>query len=343
MKKLLNTLYITNPEYVLKLDGETIVVCNKEEKIGQFPLHNLEGIISFGYRMTSPALMGKCMEKGISIVYLSMRGKYLASVVGSYNGNVLLRRQQYRIADDKEIKMGIAKNMILAKITNARWIIERAARDYPLRLDARLLKDKSNIMYERCQNLYSAESAEQIMGIEGEAATIYFSVFNDLILQQKDAFYFNVRNKRPPLDKVNALLSFTYSLLSSMCASALYSVGLDPYVGVLHTDRPGRCSLALDLMEEFRAVMADRFVLTLINKKIVNASGFTVKEDGAVMMDDELRKKVISAWQDKKQETITHPFLKEKIEWGMVPYVQALLLARYIRGDLEEYPPFFWK
>lgn len=236
-----------------------------------------------------------------------------------------------------------ARNFILGKVYNSRWVLERAARDYALRLDVEKIKRKSAFLAQSIVKIRECESAEELLGIEGEAASVYFSVFDDLILQQKTDFYFQGRNKRPPLDSVNAMLSFAYSLLAGMCGSALEAVGLDSYVGFFHTDRPGRISLALDLMEEFRSVMADRFVLTLINKKIMKPEYFIKKENGAVIMNDEGRKVFLSAWQSKKQETIKHPFLGEKIEWGMAPYVQSLLLARFLRGDLDEYPPFFWK
>lgn len=343
MKKLLNTLYITSPDRYLSLDGENIVIqCNNNE-VGRLPLHNLEAIVTFGYTGSSPALMGACAKKNISLSFMTQNGSFLARVTGPIKGNVTLRREQYRVADSNARSTSIAKSFIIGKIYNSRWVIERAIRDYPLRLDAEKLKAKSEILQNSLKAVSLCEDTEQLMGIEGEAASNYFSVFDDLILQQKDSFYFTNRNKRPPLDNVNALLSFMYAMLSGMCASALETVGLDPYVGFLHKDRPGRISLALDLMEEFRSVLADRFVLSLINKKIINASGFTHKENSAVIMDNETRKLVLSAWQSRKQETIVHPFLEEKIEWGMVPYVQAMLLARFIRGDIDEYPPFMWK
>ena len=214
---------------------------------------------------------------------------------------------------------------------------------YPLRLDVETIKGKSDFLYQRLDDIRRCSSSEALLGYEGEAASVYFSVFDQLILQQKDTFFFKGRNKRPPLDNVNALLSFAYSLLAGMCGAALEAVGLDPYVGFFHTDRPGRMSLALDLMEEFRGVMADRFVLTLINKRVIKDKDFIRKENGAVILEDSGRKTFLKAWQEKKQEIIKHPFLDEKIEWGMAPYVQAMLLARYLRGDLDEYPPFMWK
>lgn len=343
MKKLLNTLYISNPDSYLSLDGENIVVKLKDEELGRVPLHNIDSIVTMGFVGASPKLMGHCAEKNIGLTFLSSSGKFLATICGESRGNVTLRKEQYRVSDSKEQSIFIAKNIILGKIYNTKWVLERAIRDYPLRIDTGNLKIQSQFLSNSLKNISGTEDIERLRGIEGEAAAVYFSVFDEMILQQKDYFKFDTRNRRPPMDNVNALLSFTYTLLMSMCKSALETVGLDAYVGFMHTDRPGRASLALDLMEEFRAVLADRFVLTIINKRIINENGFYVKENGAVIMDDETRKAVISAWQSKKQEQIVHPFLKEKIEWGMVPYTQALLLARYLRGDLDEYPPFLWK
>ena len=232
---------------------------------------------------------------------------------------------------------------ILGKVYNARWVLERAVRDHSMQIDAEAVKTASLQLKSFLDYIQNAKSIDQLRGYEGEAASIYFGVFDELILQQKKDFIFQGRNKRPPLDNVNAMLSFVYTLLTNQITSALETVGLDPYVGYMHTDRPGRASLSLDLIEELRAVMADRFVLSLINKKIVNGKDFTRKENGAVLMDTESRKKLLSEWQNKKKEMITHPYLKEKMEWGMVPYVQAMLLARFLRGDLDGYPVFLWK
>lgn len=343
MKRLLNTLYITSGNRYLSLDGENVVVLEEQQEIGRISLHNLQAIVTFGYTGASPALMGVCAQRNIELSFLSGNGRFLARVTGEVKGNVTLRKQQYRVSDDREKSIKIARNFILGKVYNSRWVLERAGRDYAMRLDAELIRKKSLYLAQSMKNIRMCENNEELLGLEGEAASVYFSVFDDLILQQKKDFYFHGRNKRPPLDNVNAMLSFAYSLLASMCGSALESVGLDPYVGFFHTDRPGRMSLALDLMEEFRSIMADRFVLTLINKRIMKSDHFMKKENGAVIMSDEGRKLFISAWQSKKQETITHPFLNEKIEWGMAPYVQSMLLARYLRGDIDEYPPFFWK
>lgn len=343
MKKLLNTLYVTSENSYLALDGENVVVLDGQREVGRLPLHNLEGIVSFGYRGTSPALMGACADRNISLCYLTPQGKFLARISGKIRGNVLLRQQQYDSSRDEKISLGIAKNCILGKVCNARWVLERAVRDHSLQVDTDWMKKASEFLKNSLEQIQNCSSKEQLRGYEGEAASVYFSVFDQMILQQKKEFSFQGRNKRPPMDNINALLSFIYTLLTNNIVSALECVGLDPYVGYLHTDRPGRASLALDLIEEFRAVLADRFVLSLINKKIISGKGFVQKENGAVLMNEELRKKILTEWQNKKKESITHPFLKEKVEWGMVPYVQAMLLARYLRGDLDGYPVFLWK
>ncbi|MBE6822852.1 type I-C CRISPR-associated endonuclease Cas1c [Caproiciproducens sp. LBM24188] len=343
MRILGNTLYVTTPDAYLSLDGENIVIQKNGAELRRIPLHNLDGIVAFGYTGASPALMGACAERGVALTFLTMHGRFLARVCGTERGNVLLRKEQYRVSDSKEKSAAIAREMITGKLFNSRWAIERAVRDYALRLDTAKLKHASDAIAESIHRLQNAGTLDEIRGIEGEAATCYFSVLDDLILQQKEQFFFQNRNRRPPTDNMNALLSFVYTLLAHDTASALETVGLDPYVGFLHRDRPGRISLALDLMEEFRTVIADRFVLTLINTRQINGDGFLQKEDGAVLMDDATRKKVLMAWQERKQEKITHPMLGEKMEWGLVPYSQALLLARYLRGDLDAYPPFLWK
>lgn len=343
MKRLLNTLYITGKNRYLSLDGENVVISEKQEEIGRIPLHNLQGIVTFGYTGASPALMGACAERNIELTFMSGNGRFLARVTGEIKGNVTLRKQQYKISEDPSQSVLYARNFITGKVYNSRWILERAIRDYPLRVNVERLKEKSQFLYQSLEKIRNCEDSSVLLGLEGEAASVYFSVFDELILQNKESFYFRGRNKRPPLDKVNAMLSFAYSLLAGMCGSALEGVGLDPYVGFYHADRPGRISLALDLMEELRGVMADRFVLTLINKRVMKEIHFIEKEDGAVLLNDTGRKVFLSAWQERKQEMIRHPFLDEKLEWGMIPHAQAMLLARCIRGDLDEYPPFFWK
>lgn len=343
MKKLLNTLYVTSENSYLGLDGENIVVFEEQKEIGRLPLHNLEGIVSFGYRGTSPALMGACVDRNISLCYLTPQGKFLARVTGKVRGNVILRKQQYDTGKDEEKSLTIAKTCILGKVYNSRWVLERAVRDHAMQIDAEKVKAASMQLKASLERIQNCTSKDQLRGYEGEAASIYFGVFNELILQQKKDFQFQGRTKRPPMDTVNAMLSFAYTLLTNQIMSALECVGLDLCVGYLHTERPGRSSLALDMVEELRSVMADRFVLSLINKKIISGKNFTKKENGAVLMDDELRKKFLTEWQNRKKEVITHPYLREKVEWGMVPYVQAMLLARYLRGDLDEYPVFLWK
>lgn len=343
MRKLLNTLYIMTEICYLTLDGENIVIQVEEKTLGRFPLHTLENIICFTYKGASPALMGACADRKIGMSFFSPRGKFLARVVGKEYGNVLLRKEQYRISDDDSRSLGYAKNMIMGKVFNSRWSIERTLRDHAYRVDAEKLKQMSNVLYDTLPKIDNTLGLDELRGIEGKAAEQYFSVFNDMVLNQKENFEFTTRNRRPPLDNINAILSFAYTVLAGNCANALSSVGLDPYVGFMHSDRPGRTSLALDLMEELRPVLADRFVLTLINTKVIQAVHFEKQKDNAILLNDEGRKVFFNAWQNHKKETITHPYLKEKIEWGLVPYVQALLLARTIRGDIDEYPPFLWK
>lgn len=343
MRILRNTLYVLTPETYLALDGENVVLQKGGEELRRIPLHNLEGIVAFGYVGASPALMGACAKRNISLTFLSMHGRFLARVVGEEYGNILLRKTQYRISDSTMASAGIARNFLIGKFYNCRWVVERAARDYAMRLDVTKLKAVSRSLACAIGNVKEAASLDEMLGIEGKAASAYFSVLDDLILQQKEHFCFDGRNRRPPMDRVNAMLSFVYVLLSHDIAAALESVGLDPYAGFLHRDRPGRQSLALDLMEELRAVVADRFVLTLINTRQMKEDCFLQKEDGAVLITEEGRKAILTAWQTRKQEIIVHPFLNEKLEWGLVPYAQAMILARHLRGDLDEYPPFLWK
>lgn len=343
MRKLMNTLYVTSPDAYLSLDGENVVVLVEEKEKIRVPLHNLEGIVTFGYTGASPAFMGQCAKRNLALTFLTRHGRFLARVVGESRGNVVLRRQQYRMADQEPEQIKIARNCIAGKIYNSRSVINRALRDHGQRIDEARFKAVSEQLKQSLELARSASSLEELRGYEGEAASRYFSVMDDLILQQKADFYFRGRNKRPPLDNVNAMLSFVYTLLAHDVAAALETVGLDSYVGFLHTDRPGRISLALDMMEELRAVFADRFVISLINKRMVNGSGFEKQENGAVMMKDDTRKEILRNWQERKQDKIKHPFLEETIEWGLVPHVQAMLLARFIRGDLDGYPPFLWK
>ena len=343
MRKFLNTLYILSEDSYLSLDNENVVVqCGKTE-IGRIPLHTLESILCFSYPGASPALMGKCAACGIDLCFFTPRGRFLARAVGEERGNVLLRQKQYQISASEPESCLYARNFILGKVYNARWVLERATRDHPQRVPVEQFKRVSSQLAAALPLIEQCDDLDQLRGLEGEAAQRYFDCFNSLILQQPDDFQFTSRSRRPPMDNVNAMLSFAYSLLAGSCTSALQSAGLDPYVGFLHRARPGRRSLALDLMEELRAVYADRFVLSCINQKILTAKHFEKQENGAVLLTDAGRKTFLHAWQTKRTEVITHPFLKEKIPWGLVPYVQALLLARTLRGDMEIYPPFFWK
>ena len=343
MRKLLNTLFVTSDNRYLSLHNDNVVVREEEKTVATFPLLALENIISFSHRGASPALMGECTKRGIGLVFMTQNGRFLCRVSGIEHGNVLLRKKQCLLSDDDKSCALIARNMIIGKIFNERWVLGRALRDHALRLDQPKIKRVVDTLNTAISQLKEMESTESIRGIEGAAAAQYYSVFDDLILSQKDCFVFNDRNRRPPQDNVNALLSFAYVLLANDCISSLDSVGIDAYVGFLHKDRPGRASLALDLEEELRAPLADRFVLTLINNRMIQDKHFDHQEDGAVLLTDEGRRIFLRAWQGKKQETLTHPYLQEKIPWGLVPYVQSLLLARHLRGDLDSYPPFLWK
>lgn len=343
MRKLLNTLYVTSEDGYLALENENVVVWQADERKGQYPLLMLEGIVSFSYKGASPALMGECAKRGISLCFMTRNGRFLARVCGESHGNVLLRKAQMRLSDSEARSCQIARNFIFGKIYNSRWSIERTARDHGMRVPMEEMKAASQRLGARLEEIASCEVLDRLRGLEGEASALYFGVLDHMILNQKDVFSFGERNRRPPTDPVNAMLSFVYTLLAHDCAAALESVGLDAYVGFMHRDRPGRESLALDLMEELRPVCADRLVLTLINTKEIQPKHFQRQAGGAVLLNDEGRKIVLSAWQNRKREEITHPYLKEKMMWGLIPYAQALLLARYIRGDLDGYPPFLWK
>lgn len=312
MRKLLNTLFILSEETYLSLDGENIVILAENSEKRRFPLHMLENIMCFSYKGASPALMGACAERKIGLSFFSPNGKFLAGVHGKEYGNVLLRKQQYRISDDKEQGVQYAKNMMIGKVYNSRWTLERTARDHKERVDYESIRKISAELQEGLLKIRTVDNIDQLRGIEGELASRYFSVFDELILNQKDDFIFQTRNRRPPMDRVNALLSFAYAVVERECANALRSVGLDPFVGFMHTDRPGRESMALDIMEEFRSILCDRFVLTLINTKTVRKDSFMKGDDGAVLLNDKGRKIFFNNWQNRKRELITHPFLKEK-------------------------------
>lgn len=290
MKKLLNTLFITQPDVYLSLDGDNVILLKEQEKLGRLPLHNLESIVAFGYTGASPAFMGYCADRNISLVFLTMSGRFLARVIGASKGNVVLRKKQYLLSENELLSAKIARNFIVGKIFNHKWMIERMTRDYPLRVNVDQFKEVSQHLSSIMMDVRACEDLERLRGLEGQAAVSYNALLDQMILQQKEHFYFRTRSRKPPLDNVNAMLSLAYTLLANDTASALEAVGLDAYVGFLHRDRPGRASLALDVMEELRGIYADKFVLTLINKKIVNHEDFLHKENGAVIMTDEARK-----------------------------------------------------
>ncbi len=343
MKKHLNTLFVTTQGAYLAKEGETIVVKVEKEVRLRLPVHTIGGIVCFGNVSCSPFLMGFCAENSVGISFLTEHGRFLARVQGPVSGNVLLRREQYRRADDPATSAEIARAILTGKIANSRTVLQRALRDHGDKLAA----DQVGIVVKRLNNclelLNQGQPLDSLRGCEGDAAHLYFKVFDHLIVAQKEAFTFEERNRRPPLDNVNALLSFIYTLLLHDIRSVLETVGLDPAVGFLHRDRPGRPSLALDMMEEFRPFLADRLTLSLINLRQVQEKGFKKTDSGAVMMTDETRKTVLVAYQERKQEEIIHPFLDEKVTIGLLFHTQALLMARYLRGDLDGYPPFIWK
>ncbi len=343
MRHLLNTLFVTFDDIYLSLDGENVLANRGKNVVARYPLHTLQGIVTFSHSGTSPALLGACSERSIDVVFCSQNGRFLARISGITGGNVLLRREQYRIADDPERSCMIARNMVFGKIHNARWSMERILRDHSMRIDTEEVQAAVMFLKGLLPQVLELTDLDVLRGVEGSAAKAYFGIFDEMILQNKDVFSFRGRSRRPPMDRVNALLSFAYALLASECASALESAGLDASVGFMHRDRPGRKSMALDLMEELRPYAADRFVLTLLNNRMVSKSDFEESSSGAVFLTDSGRRIFLRAWQEKKRTTISHPFLQEKIPWGLVPNIQALLLARFIRGDLDAYPPFLWK
>ena len=337
MRKLLNTLYVTIPEAYLSKDGMNVVVSVKQEEIFRIPIINIEGIVTFGYMGASPGLMKLCSDNGVSLTFLSPQGRFIARVQGPTKGNVLLRKEQYRLADDESFALHLSKLFIAGKIQNYRNILRRFERDYGTNDDITSAIQKLEI---RKHDLQKAQDSNQLRGLEGDAASVYFDTFPHLIINQKSDFPFSGRNRRPPKDATNAMLSFAYSLIANDVSAALETVGLDPYVGFLHTLRPGRTSLALDLMEELRAYLGDRLVLSLINRRQINAHDFIYQADDGVVMTESCRKILLTAWQTRKKETITHPYLNEKIPIGLLPFVQATLLARFLRGDLDDYPVF---
>ncbi len=343
MKRLLNTLFVTTQGAYLARDGETVAVRVDKETRLRVPIHTLGQIVCFGQVSCSPFLMGLCGENNVLLSFLTENGRFLGRVHGPVCGNVLLRKAQCILSDKNDFAQSVASSIISAKIANCRTVLRRTIRDYPNSPEKKKLETAANYLNHSISEVEKANDMNVLRGIEGEAARTYFSVFNDMITSQKDDFVFTDRSRRPPLDNINALLSFIYVILSNDITSALEAVGLDPAMGFLHTLRPGRASLALDLIEEFRPVIADRLVLSLINRRQVKPGGFKKTESGAVVMDDETRKTVLTAYQTRKKDELTHPFTGEVVSIGLLPHIQSMLLARYIRGDIEGYPPFFWK
>ncbi|MCL1993180.1 MAG: type I-C CRISPR-associated endonuclease Cas1c [Spirochaetes bacterium] len=343
MRKLLNTLYVSTQGSYLRREGETVLIEQEKQKAGQYPIHMIGDIVCFGNVLCSPFLLGFCAEKGVSVSFLSEHGRFMAAVRGPVSGNVLLRRRQYRMADDEKTTCEIAAKVVSGKLANCRVVINRTVRDHGDKINVDALKSASQKISSIIDRIPGMSSADEIRGLEGQAAAEYFRVFDHLIIEKKEGFAFAERSRRPPLDEVNALLSFIYTLLAHDVRSALETVGLDPAVGFLHRDRPGRPGLALDIMEEFRPAIADKLVLSMINLRQLKKKGFTKAASGAVVMDDETRKKVLVEYQQRKQDKVHHPYIEEDVPIGLLFFVQANLMARYIRGDIDGYPPFFWR
>lgn len=346
MRRHLNTIYVTSENAWLRKDGANVVIEVEGQERGRAPLHLIDGIVCFGRPGASPALMAACAEAGIALSFLTPQGKFLARVEGLRTGNVLLRRTQYRVADDPARSVPVVRGIVTAKAANQRTVLRRALRDHGqgMASDARAMLEAADTrLLHIARRAALAEDINILRGHEGDAAQVYFGAFDAMIQRERDGFAFRGRSRRPPLDRINALLSFLYAMLGHDCRSALESVGFDPQVGLLHADRPGRASLAFDMMEELRPVMADRLALTLVNRGQLKARDFRIDEGGAVSLTDDGRKTVLVAWQERKKRDLRHPFLGEVMPMGLVPHAQALLLSRHMRGDLDGYPPFVWK
>ena len=343
MKKFGNTLYITTQKIYVRQEGTNLVLMLDGKEVFRLPIHTINTVVSFGNVLWSPFALGLCGENGVTVSMMTENGQFLARVLGPQTGNVLLRRAQHEKTCNPESVSLAARCFISAKIANARVVLLRAVRDHGERIDASALETAARILSRHINELTHPIPVQQVRGIEGDAARTVFSVFDHLIVAQKETFFFHERSRRPPIDNLNSLLSFLYTLLTHELTSACEAVGLDPQMGFLHADRSGRPSLALDLMEEFRPWLADRLALSLINRRQIDNHGFTTSESGAVFMNDSTRKTILTAWQERKKETMIHPFLNEKMPIGLMPLVQAQLLARWLRGDLDAYPPIFWK
>lgn len=346
MRRMLNTIYVTSEDAWLRKDGENLVVAVDGEERGRVPLHMLDGVVAFVHAGASPALMGACAEAGITLSFLQPNGRFLARVEGAASGNVLLRRAQHRVADDPSRAIPVVRGIVAGKAANQRTVLQRALRDHGSGMAAEA-RDRLDGAVRRLELIARRtlvmDSVETLRGLEGEAAATYFAVFDALIRSQDRDLRFAGRSRRPPLDRVNALLSFLYAMLGHDCRSALLAQGLDPQIGFLHADRPGRAGLALDLMEELRPVLADRLALSLLNRGQLGAGDFIVEETGGVRLRDEARRSVLVAWQERKREELRHPFLGEIAPLGLIPHLQAQLLARHLRGDLDGYPAFIWR
>lgn len=340
MRKMLNTLYVTTPESYLSKDGDNVVVSVKQKEVFRIPALNIESIVTFGFMGVSPGLMYLCVENNISLTFLTPSGRFISRVQGKQKGNVLLRKAQYSLFEDADTTTELSKLIIAGKIHNYRSVLKRFERDYGVNENVESVVRQ---MDKAKHSVLQATSKDKIRGLEGEAAGQYFSVFSNLLIHQKDVFVFKERNRRPPKDPINAMLSFAYTLLTNDVCSALETVGLDPYVGIFHAIRPGRCSLALDMVEELRAYLGDRFVISLINRKQITPSDFVFQGEEGVMLTENGRKTFLTAWQARKKETIIHPFLQEKIAIGLIPHAQAMLMARCVRGELDTYPVFLIK
>ncbi len=346
MRRHLNTLYVTTEDAWLSKDGENAVVKADGKECGRVPMHLLGGIVCFGAVGATPALLGHCADLGVCFSFMSRNGRFLARVEGPVSGNVLLRRSQYRATDDGAMNTAMVRHLVTGKILNQRTVVRRALRDHGENSAGETrdrLKACERRLTDAVQRGTRAHGADNLRGIEGEAARVYFEAFSDLVRSEEPAFRFCRRSRRPPLDPMNALLSFLYALLVHDCRSALETTGLDPAVGFLHRDRPGRPSLALDLMEELRPVLADRLALSLVNRRQLSAGDFDAALSGAITLREDARKTVLIAYQERKKDEIMHPFLKEKTTFGLVPFVQAMLMARWLRGELDGYPPFLWR
>jgi CRISPR-associated protein Cas1 len=344
MKKLFSTLYVSTQGTYISKERENIVVSLQGKELFRAPIHLIQSVVCFGNVLCSPFFFELCGQNNVSISFLSEFGRFLARVQSPISGNVLLRKQQYKYSEDKNFCLETSKSILFGKLNNSRTVINRALRDHSDKINnSDKLKTVSKNLYSSIEKTSKAQDIDILRGIEGEAANEYFGVFDNLILNNKQNFFMAGRNRRPPKDNVNCLLSFIYTLLAHEVSSALEGVGLDPQVGFFHKDRPGRPSLALDIMEEFRSVVADRLVLTLINLSQIDSKGFQESPSGGILLDDNNRKTVIDAYRKRKEDEIFHPFFKENMPIGILFHAQSLLLARYIRGDIDAYPPFIWK